>query len=144
MALGACGSDEDPETPVACLGSAAEYVRALEAAPGEVRLDGSTPIGACLVPEQEPGTLEGVGRSLVGAASTLNEQARRERGGDAAVQLGYLSGAVDEAADSTGGIHQDLRLRLASAARFVPGGGTLPGSFERSFAEGYAAGRGDG
>ena len=140
LALGGCGSDDAPETPAACLAPAAQYLEALEQAPREALL-GSTPIGECLVAEQEPGALESVGQSLVTAATRLNELARRNPGGEAALRLGYLSGAVDGAAESTGGIHQDLRLRLASAARFLPGGGTLPASFERAFAEGYAAGR---
>jgi hypothetical protein len=143
LALGACGSEDSPDTPAACVGSSEDYLSALVAAPGEVRLAASTPISACLVAEQEPGALSTVGRSLVGAATTLNEEARRDPRGDAAVQLGYLTGAVDQAAESTAGIHQDLRLRLASAARFTPGGG-LPASFERRFAEGYAAGRAGG
>lgn len=144
LALGACGSDDPPTTPTACLGPAEEYVSALAAAPGEVRLGGSTPISACLVAEQEPGALANVGRSLIDAATSLNDAARRNPAADASVQLGYLSGAVDEAAESTGGIHQDLRLRLATAARFAPGGEALPASFERGFAQGYAAGRAGG
>ncbi len=144
LALGACGADDPPETPSACVGPAADYVRALAQAPGEVRLAGSTAISDCLVEEQATGALESVGSSLVNAATRLNDEARRDPRGDAAVRLGYLSGAVDEAAESTGGIHEDLRLRLASAARFVPGGGSLPASFERGFAEGYAAGRAGG
>ena len=143
-ALGACGSDDPPQTPSACLGSAAAYRDALAAAPGQVRLDGSTAISDCLVTDQEPGALSNVGGTMVAVATTLNEEARRGPTGVAAVQLGYLSGAVDEAAESTGGIHQDLRLRLAAAARYSPGGEALPASFERAFAEGYAAGRADG
>ena len=144
LALGACGEDDPPETPGACLAPTAEYLAALEAAPREVQLEGSTPIGACIVAEQEPGTLATVGGSLVDAASRLNAEARRDPAGDAAVKLGYLTGAIDESAEATGGIHEDLRLRLASAARFTPGEGALPASFERGFAEGYAAGRADG
>lgn len=144
MVLVGCGSDEAPATPVACLGSAAEYLRALDDAPGEVRLGGATPISACLVAEQEAGALATVGQSIVDAATRLNEEARRAPTGHAAVELGYLTGAVDEAAESSAGIHEDLRLRLASAARFTPGGGPLAASFERSFAEGYAAGRAAG
>jgi hypothetical protein len=144
LALGACGSEDAPDTPAACLAPAADYVSALDAAPGEVHLGGSTPISACIVAEQESGPLAGVGRSLVGAAATLNDLARRDPAGDAAVRLGYLTGAVEKAAEATGGIHEDLRLRLASAARFAPGGESLPASFERGFAEGYAAGRAGG
>ena len=140
----ACGEDDPPATPVACLASGADYVGALAEAPGDVLLGGSTPITDCLVDEQEPGALETVGQSLVDAATTLNAQARRDPGTGAAIELGYLSGAVDEAAESTGGIHEDLRLRLASAARFSPSGRALPASFERGFAEGYAAGRATG
>lgn len=141
LALASCGSDDPPETPVGCLGSPADYLTALEQAPADVRLTGPTRISDCLVAEQEPGALETVGGALVGAATRLNEEARRDPGGDASVRLGYLSGAIDEAAEATGGIHEDLRLRLASAARFSPGGDALPASFERGFAEGYAAGR---
>lgn len=145
LALGACGGDDDQaQTPTACLGPAADYLSALAAAPGEVRLSGSTSIGDCLVAEQEPGPLSNVGHSIVDAATRLNEQARREPGGNAAVELGYLTGAVDESAESTGGIHEDLRLRLATAARFTPDGAALPARFERGFAQGYAAGRADG
>jgi hypothetical protein len=143
LALGACGSDDSPDTPAACLAPASDYLSALETAPAEVRLSGSTPISGCLVAEQDPGALANVGRSLVDVATTLNAEARADPDGGAAVQLGYLSGAVDQAAETTGGIHQDLRLRLATAARFTPGGGALSASFERGFAEGYAAGRAD-
>jgi len=144
LVLGGCGSDEDAETPAACLVSAGEYLDALAAAPGEVRLDGTTAISACIVPEQEPGALESVGTAVVDAAKELNADARRDPSGGAAVQLGYLTGAIDAAAEETGGIHQDLRLNLASAARFTPSGRALPASFERGFAEGYAAGQSGG
>ncbi len=144
LALTACGSEDSPDTPVACVGTAADYIDALEAAPDEVLLAGSTSISDCLVTEQESGALATAGQAMVDAATRLNEDALRDPGGDAAVQLGYLSGAVDAAAESTGGIHEDLRLRLASAARFAPGGAPLPAGFERGFAEGYAAGRAEG
>ena len=144
LVLAGCGADDPPETPAACLGSPSEYLTALDDAPGQVLLGASTPIGACVVADQEPGTLATVGRSLVDAATKLNAEARRDPAGDAALKLGYLTGAVDESAESTGGIHEDLRLRLASAARFTPGGEALPASFERGFAEGYSAGRADG
>ena len=51
-------------------------------------------------------------------------------------------GAVQEAEASTGGIHQDLKLRLDSAARYKgPGEKPFSAGFERAFGEGYAAGQ---
>jgi hypothetical protein len=138
--LAGCGSDDSPDTPVACLGPASDYLDALRAAPDEVRLGGSTPITDCLVSEQEGGQLAQVGQAMVGAATTLNEEVRRGDD-DAALQLGYLQGAVQEAASETGGIHEDLTLRLEAAANFTPDGEPFPAPVERVLGEGYAAGQ---
>jgi hypothetical protein len=138
-----CGSDDEPETPVACLAGADGYLQALEDAPGEVRLDGTTPIGDCIVDGQDGGELAQVGEPLVAAATELNRRARRDPGGQVTVQLGYLVGAVQEAAQATGGIHQDLVIRLDAAARFS-GDNPFPASFERAFGTGYAAGQDSG
>jgi hypothetical protein len=135
-----CGSDDDPVTPRACLGSASVYLDALEDAPGEVLLDGATPISDCIVPGQEAGPLAQAGDSMVGAATRLNREIRRDFDERAAVQLGYLVGAVQEGAAATGGIHEDLVLRLDAAARFNGGDTPFGARFERAFGEGYAAG----
>jgi hypothetical protein len=139
--IGGCGSSADDEAPAACLSTNQGYLRALEKAPAEVRLGGTTPISDCLVPEQEAGQLANVGHELIVAATKLNAEARRDPGGDAAVQLGYLLGAVSKGADP---IHTDLVRRLNSAARFSEGGGAMPASFERAFGRGYVAGRNSG
>ena len=139
-----CGSGDAPETPSACLAPASAYLTALEAAPDAVALADGTRIGECVVSEQEPGALAQVGTSVVGAATDLNAAARKRPAGAATVELGYLVGAVEEAAATTGGIHEDLKLRLDSAARFNPGGEAFPLSFERAFGTGYAAGQSTG
>src|SRR5918994_4903624 len=146
--LAGCG-EEDESAPPACLAPATAYLDALKAAPQPVLLDDSTPISDCLVEDQEPAELGQVGEGLVGAATRLNAEARRDPSGDATVELGYLIGAVQQgAADSrateSGGIHTDLLRRLDSAARFNKGGEQLPASFERAFGEGYAAGQDSG
>src|SRR4051794_33901056 len=84
-----CGSRDD-STPVACLEGANAYLTALRAAPGEVKLDGETPISDCLAQNQQAGDLANVGVAMVEAATQLNAQAREEPGGPAALQLGYL------------------------------------------------------
>jgi hypothetical protein len=144
-ALAGCGSEEPPQTPAACLGSTSAYLEALEAAPQAVLLDQTTPISTCLVEEQPSGPLQTVGRSVVDAATELNREVREHPDPATVVRLGYLVGAVQEGAATTGGIHTDLVLRLDSAARYTgPGGKPFGVAFERSFAEGYAAGQADG
>jgi hypothetical protein len=137
LLLSACGSGEDDaETPVACKVSAAEYRSALAAAPGEVGLSDDTLISECLVPEQTGGDLATVGKEMIATATALNEEARQDPTGAAAVQLGYLIGAIERGAE---GIHADLVRRVNSAARYSPEG-LLPAEFERTFGTGYAAG----
>jgi hypothetical protein len=143
LALIGCGDDEEP-APAACIGGAEAYLAALEAAPNEVRLEGTTPISDCLVEGQSGGDLGRVGEGMVAAATELNRRAQRDPAGEATVQLGYLVGAVQEAASTTGGIHEDLVIRLDAAARFAGGEGPFPPSFERAFGAGYAAGQATG
>lgn len=135
---GGCSSDEE-STPEACLVSGDAYVRALQAAPGEVRLDG-TAISACLTPSQEGGELAQVGEQMVIAATTLNGAARQDPSGPAALRLGYLIGAASAGADS---IHADLVRRLNAAANFSPDQSQSP-DFQRDFARGFAAGQESG
>ncbi|MGH2951245.1 MAG: hypothetical protein ACRDKX_04300 [Solirubrobacterales bacterium] len=145
LAVAACGSDAPPETPLACLEPAPAYLRALEAAPGEVLLDGTTPISDCLVEEQGPGAQAQAGEAMIVAATRLNRELRRELDRPTAVSLGYLVGAVQEGAAATGGIHADLVRRLDAAARYPEAGGEpFPASFERAFGAGYAAGQESG
>ncbi len=140
LALAGCGSDSSPATPAACLGGASAYVSALASAPGEVALDG-TPLAECLTDGQEAGALAEVGGAMLAAARTLNDEARKQPLGEAPVGLGYLVGAVDERAQQTGGIHEDLALNLEAEATFIPGDELLPGGFQQRYEEGLAAGR---
>jgi hypothetical protein len=140
LAIAGCGAKKNDLAPAACLATNQGYLRALEQAPGEVRLAGATPISACLVPNQDGGQLANVGEPMIIAATKLNLEARH--GSEpAALQLGYLIGAVAKGADA---IHTDLVRRLNSAARFSSTGGAQPASFERAFGRGYAAGRSSG
>jgi len=140
LAGAGCGAKENDLAPAACLATNGSYLRALERAPGEVRLGGSTPISGCLVPDQNGGQLANVGREMVIAATKLNAEARQGSAA-AALQLGYLIGAVSKGASS---IHTDLVRRLNSGARFSETGTALSASFERAFGRGYAAGHNSG
>jgi hypothetical protein len=104
-----------------------------------VRLEGDTPISDCFTGTEDPN----IDHAVIAAASRLNAQARRDPAGPAAVELGYLSGAV-----RAGTAHvpsaADLVRRVDTAARYLPGGGTPGAAFERSFGKGYAAGEATG
>ncbi|HET9153603.1 MAG TPA: hypothetical protein VFN85_05765 [Solirubrobacterales bacterium] len=138
-----CGSQGD-STPVACLEGAAAYEKALRHAPGEVLVRGEAPISDCLASNQQAGDLAQVGEAMVEAATTLNSRAREEGGGDAALQLGYLLGAAERGAASSGGIHSDLVRRLTVAARYAPGREPLSPQFLSAYREGFDAGRSGG
>jgi hypothetical protein len=135
-----CG-DTDDSTPVACLEGAPVYRTALEGAPGEVRLEGSTPISDCLPPNQAGGDLAEVGTTMLAAATELNTQARAHPGGGANLQLGYLLGAAQRGAEGSEGIHAELIRRLSAAARYSPDNQPLPAPFLRTYREGFDAGR---
>ena len=139
-----CGDDDETGAPAACLGGSDAFLTALESAPEDVRIEGSTPISDCVVDGQAGGELAQVGEGMVGAATELNRRAQKDPAGMATVELGYLIGAVQEAASTTGGIHEDLVIRLDAAARFTGGEQAFPASFERAFGAGYAAGQRSG
>jgi hypothetical protein len=141
--LGGCGGPDD-DTPVACLEGAGAYLRALDSAPGAVKLSGATPIGDCLARNQTGGDLATVGDAMLGAATKLNTEARAEPGGAANLQLGYLLGAARRGAESTEGIHAELIRRLSVAARYSPENRPLPPPFLRSYREGFDAGHARG
>jgi hypothetical protein len=138
-----CGSQGD-STAVACLEGAGAYEQALRDAPGEVLLNGETPISDCLASNQSGGDLARVGEAMVETATALNAEAREEDGGQPALELGYLLGAAQRGAEDSEGIHTDLVRRLTVAARFAPGREPLSPQFLSSYREGFDAGRSGG
>jgi hypothetical protein len=142
-ALVGCGS-ADESTPVACLEGAGAYERALKAAPEEVLLEDETLISECLARNQTSGDLVRVGEAMLETATALNAEAREDPGGNAAVQLGYLLGAIERGSEESEGIHADLVRRLTVAARYAPGREPLPPAFYRAYRSGYAAGQSNG
>ena len=139
-----CGSSDSGTTPTACLVPAPAYLKALEGAPGPVRLAGETPISDCLVENQSAGDLADVGASLVRAATVLSAASRKDPGSEQTLRLGYLVGAVQAGASETSGIRTDLVRRIQAAARFAKPSGRGARAFGLAYARGYAAGRSGG
>jgi hypothetical protein len=139
LILWGCGAPGD-STPVACLRGTDTYLKALQRAPGEVRLGDETPISDCLAENQQGGDLATVGVAMVTAATRLNGEARADPGDAANLRLGYLLGAAKHGAGDTEGIHADLIRRLVAAARYSPDNRPLPSAFRRAYRRGFDAG----
>ena len=144
LALAACGSADQDNTPATCLNGSRAFSDALQAAPGVVRLSGEVPISDCLVSNQSAGDLARVGGTLVALATKLNAQAHQDPGGAPTLQLGYLVGAVTRGAGNTQGIHAELVRRIEAAALYSPAGKPPPEPFDHTYEKGYAAGKDDG
>lgn len=135
LALSAC-SREDEATPEGCLAPAEAVLRALERAPGRVSLEG-TPLSACLTDTTDGNALQSVGSAYLDAATALADRAAREPEGEAALQLGYLLGAVKRSEAGAQGVGYELGRRLRSEAARVEEG-------SRAFARGERAGASGG
>ncbi len=115
-----CSREESDGTPVSCREGEEAVLEALRAAPGAVTLDG-TPLSECLDDTTEGGELADVGTAYLAAASRLADRAQARPEGRAALQLGYLLGAVRRSEAGTQGVGYELGRRLRSEAARVPG-----------------------
>jgi hypothetical protein len=145
---GCGGSGRDEHAPAACREGQAAILDALRAAPGEVVLGGEAPLSDCLVPGAEEGELADLGEGTIAAANQLNAEARAgagAEGGDrAALELGYLVGAISRGEEDTEGVHNELLRRLTVSAKFAPQGESLSPGFLAAYKKGFAAGRSHG
>lgn len=111
LAIAGCGREGDVALPPACRGGEAAVREALEAAPGEVRIQG-TPISRCVGDESDASDLQDVGAAYLNTAASLSTPAARDPEGPEATQLGYLMGAVRRSAPADHGVNYELVRRL--------------------------------
>jgi len=107
--LGGC-SDEPEKLPLVCLEGEHAYQQALRAAPGEVRLQGDTPISDCVRRGSSQADAQNVGVLLLRVAD--REVAALPRSDAAAQRLGFLVGATRRGAERTNGLQIELARRL--------------------------------
>jgi hypothetical protein len=137
LLVGCAREDEAPPLPPACTAGPEAVLRALEAAPRPVRVDGVR-LSACIPPSTSGSELQAVGPTLVGAASELSDAAARRPEGPAALRLGYLVGAAERgiggarAPGTSTEIVRRLELELDAVGR------------SRSLERGLRAGRASG
>ncbi len=135
-----CGGTET-DTPDSCFASPASFASSLRQAPGEVLLGGKTSISDCLLRDQSEGDLVNFGEVAVEVATKTGAAVSRPgpAGIKAAIDAGYLVGAMEKGAEDSGGIHGTLveRVRSAASNGVSRAGESVQGHYEA----GYEAGR---
>jgi hypothetical protein len=104
--------------PVACLDGG--LGSALARAPGEVRLESGTKLSDCFNRAADPAEVQQVATVFIAAAERLAGRARARPHSAAAVELGYLVGAVRHGAGRTQGIHYETQRRIEQELIGVP------------------------
>ena len=115
IALGTAGCSTHPSSrvPAACKAGPAAIQTALGLAPGDVRIDGVR-LSSCLARGGDQADVEAVGLSFVPEAERLAARARAAPRGPAALQLGFLHGAVHRGA-AAAQVYGELVHRIDSA-----------------------------
>ncbi|MGK2931418.1 MAG: hypothetical protein ACSLFD_01360 [Solirubrobacterales bacterium] len=112
-----CG-ETDTDTADVCFEDPATITAALRNAPEPVALDGDTTISDCLVRNQSDADLVNFGTNITEVATGLGADSAQPgpAGTKAAIDAGYLVGALEKGAEETDGIHATLIDRVSSAA----------------------------
>jgi hypothetical protein len=106
-----CGNDVH-HVPVACEEGATKVRAALAKAPGEVLLESGTKLSDCFTRAAQPSDVQQVAAVFIDAADGLAAGARANPHSPAALQLGYLVGAMRRGSAHTQGIHYETRRRI--------------------------------
>lgn len=134
--LPGCARQQEVTVPVECQAGRAAIRSALRTAPAPVRVDG-VPLSACLTISSDAADIAAVGEEYLAVASGLAERARRRPGGEDALRLGYLVGAVRRGANRTQGVNDEMLRRIEQELLTVD-------ARTRAFREGERAGRRSG
>jgi hypothetical protein len=117
LPLAGCGGG-DPGVPVACSGGPGTVRTALASAPRPVRLDG-TRLSKCLARGSTSADVQEIGGMFLTVTQQLAPQARAAPGSRAAVELGYLVGALRRGAGQGFGVYYESERRVESELRGV-------------------------
>lgn len=112
--LGGCANEDDPELSGACQAGPEPFAAALQDARGAVALPDGTSLSECVRDAREASQLQELGIALTRVADRL--AARAPSDATAALQLGYLVGAVREGASTTEGIALELERRITGTS----------------------------
>jgi hypothetical protein len=115
LLLAGCAKQDPAPVPASCVGEPAILLAALARAPGPVTLQDGTRLSRCVSTARSDGDLQSLGISLGRLADSLRARAGSEPA--AALQLGYLAGAVRAGARrAAGNIADQLARRMTQLA----------------------------
>jgi hypothetical protein len=123
--------------PAECLDSPAAVRKALASAPGDVRLAGRVPISDCFQQAASAADVQNLGGIFIAATGQVAQRVQRAPHSHAAVELGYLVGAVRRGALTDRGIHYESERRVEQELVGVP---TSTPEFRRGLEAGRRAG----
>lgn len=132
LTVAGCGARERPFPPL-CGSGPGPVLKALARAPAAVRLPDGTRLSECVARARTDADLQELGFALVPAAHRLQERGTPA----AALQLGYLVGAVRRGAARSNGIQAELQRKLE---RTLPGDARLVDAAQRGANAGVRAG----
>ena len=134
--LGGCGN-EDVAVPVECLEGPGAVTTALASAPGEVRLGDRVRISDCFQQAASSADVQNLAAIFITATRRTARRVQAAPHSHAAVELGYLIGAVRRGARTDTGIHYEAGRRVEQELVGVP---TETPEFERGLDAGRRAG----
>jgi len=134
--LAGCANHDVAVAPE-CLENASAVNKALARAPGEVRLGGRVRISDCFQNAASSADVQNLGAIFIAAAQQAADRVRQAPHSHAAVELGYLVGAVRRGATTDGGIHYESERRVEQELVGVP---IRTPEFRRGLAAGRRAG----
>ena len=115
LLLAGCAKQEPDPVPASCVGEPSGLLAALTRAPAAVALADGTRLSRCVSTARSDGDLQSLGISLGRVADVL--RARAPTDPEAALQLGYLAGAVRTGARrASNGIADQLARRMMQLA----------------------------
>ena len=109
--MAGCGNS-DVAVPVECKEGPQAVQTALATAPADVRLAGKVKISDCFPHAAGSGDVQQVGAIFVTTADQLADRTRTSPHSKAAVELGYLIGAVRRGAGTRMGVHYEAERRI--------------------------------
>ena len=120
LLLAGCAKQDPEPVPASCIGEPSVLLAALAQAPRDVALPDGTRLSRCVSTARSDGDLQSLGISLGRAADALRARAASDP--EAALQLGYLAGAVRAGARrASSGIADQLARRMTQLATLAPG-----------------------
>jgi hypothetical protein len=113
-----CSEGGEEGVSASCRQGSAALSEALRDAPGRVTL-GRTPLSDCIKDTSRTADLHDVGQAYVYVAARLADVAAEDPDGTAAMQLGYLMGALRRGRVGAQGVGYELTRRMRSEVQRV-------------------------